>query len=116
VSVLGSDGRSTKCPLTNNVRSPEQKPALGRECGFYLSACSGMHHRRTKKPSRTIRINVPKDIYARLAYLAATESASVPELARTALLQFIVNEGRIPLDDAAAMLNLQLGDGTTGEP
>jgi hypothetical protein len=68
-----------------------------------------MTDHRPKKTIRTIRVAVSNDIYARLAFSAATAGVSVPELARVALLRHIVSGGNIPLDEAAEMLNLDLG-------
>ena len=71
-----------------------------------------MPDQRSRKPTRTIRITVTNDIYARLAFEAATAGVSVPMLSRTALLRWIVSGEMVPIDEVAAMLNLEFGSST----
>ena len=60
------------------------------------------------KPTRTIRLILTNDIYARLAFLAGRSGVAVADYAQTAILFAIASGGMIPIDVAAEMLTLEL--------
>lgn len=57
-----------------------------------------------KRQTRTIRLTIPTSVYARLAFLAAQESMTVPQFVYVAVLGHIAQDGMVPLDLVPGML------------